>query len=393
MLGAIGLDDWQEAAYRALIALGSAGVDELADRLGLATDETLLTLRHLERQGLAARSPGHPGQWVAAPPGVALGALVSRRRDELDRAELAAALLDRAYRAEGAAVHGALEVVTGEEPVARRFAQLRSGAAEEVCALVAGRAAEPLPPAAPAVAHRVVIERAALYGPSVPGGRRPEHQRVEHSGPVRGCAGGEGERPEFGAVPGHPPGPALRVADRVPTDLVIADRTLAIVPLTAGTIGATGTIGAAGAGGTAEPAALVVHASGLLDALVALFEGVWRAALPLHLGTGTGEPRDHRERNGGPHDPRDEDGDGDGPDRTDLEILSLLLAGLTDASTARQLDLGLRTVQRRVKRLMDLVGVTTRLQLGWHAYERGWVARSADGAPLPAAGNADALPA
>jgi DNA-binding NarL/FixJ family response regulator len=56
-------------------------------------------------------------------------------------------------------------------------------------------------------------------------------------------------------------------------------------------------------------------------------------------------------------------------------VLSLLLAGLTDASVAKQLDLGLRTVQRRVKRLMELTGVTTRLQLGWHAYERGWVAR------------------
>ncbi|GCB45008.1 transcriptional regulator [Streptomyces sp. NL15-2K] len=45
------------------------------------------------------------------------------------------------------------------------------------------------------------------------------------------------------------------------------------------------------------------------------------------------------------------------------------------AGVAKQLDLGLRTVQRRVKRLMELSGVTTRLQLGWHACERGWVAR------------------
>jgi DNA-binding NarL/FixJ family response regulator len=65
----------------------------------------------------------------------------------------------------------------------------------------------------------------------------------------------------------------------------------------------------------------------------------------------------------------------DGPDATDLEILALLLAGLTDASVAKQLDLGLRTVQRRVRRLMELAGVTTRLQLGWHAHERGWVTR------------------
>jgi DNA-binding NarL/FixJ family response regulator len=66
---------------------------------------------------------------------------------------------------------------------------------------------------------------------------------------------------------------------------------------------------------------------------------------------------------------------GEGPDHIDLRILSLLLAGLTDTSTARQLDLGLRTVQRRIKRLMEIADVSTRLQLGWHAYERGWITR------------------
>ncbi|MFD0382334.1 helix-turn-helix transcriptional regulator [Streptomyces stramineus] len=57
----------------------------------------------------------------------------------------------------------------------------------------------------------------------------------------------------------------------------------------------------------------------------------------------------------------------------DLRVLSLLMAGLTDASVAKQLGLGLRTVQRRVKRLMELAGVTTRLQLGRHAAESGWL--------------------
>jgi hypothetical protein len=28
-----------------------------------------------------------------------------------------------------------------------------------------------------------------------------------------------------------------------------------------------------------------------------------------------------------------------------------------------------------VKRLMNIAGVATRLQLGWQAYERGWVSR------------------
>ena len=92
-----------------------------------------------------------------------------------------------------------------------------------------------------------------------------------------------------------------------------------------------------------------------------LFEAVWREALPLRLGMGA-VGRSFEEVSSG-------------PDATDLEILSLLLAGMTDARVAKQLDLGLRTVQRRVKGLMELTGVTTRLQLGWHAYAKGWVAR------------------
>ncbi|WP_438296489.1 helix-turn-helix domain-containing protein [Streptomyces sp. HUAS TT7] len=326
MLGAIGLDETQESAYRALVAVGAAEVSDLAHRLALPENETERALRRLGRQGLAAQSSARPGRWVAAPPGVALVALLTQQRHELDQAELAAALLAAEYRAEAAApaVHDLVEVVTGASAVAHRFHQLQLGAAEEVCALVTGK-----PVAVTGmdneseerasirgVAHRVVIEREVL---SLPAGI------VELS-----AALGRDEQ--------------VRTVDRVPTKLVVADRSLAMVPLT---------------GRDAEPAALVVHASGLLESLMGLFEAVWKDALPLRLGGGgRGIVEEAR-----------------GPDATDLEILSLLLAGMTDASAAKQLELGLRTVQRRVKGLMELTGVTTRLQLGWHAYERGWVAR------------------
>jgi hypothetical protein len=232
----------------------------------------------------------------------------------------------RAVESVGAAepaVHDPVEVVTGAAAVSQRFLQLRLGAREEVCALVSGhpvavtcgekdaeeQAAER------GVRHRVVVERSVL---DLPDG-------------ITGLTAALGREER------------VRVVDKVPTALVIVGRSLALVPLTTH---------------TAEPAALVVRASGLLELLAGVFESVWRDALPLRLGTcGVGEQEP------------------DAPDGTDLEVLSLLLAGLTDASVAKQLDLGLRTVQRRVKRLMELTGVTTRLQLGWHAYERGWVAR------------------
>jgi sugar-specific transcriptional regulator TrmB len=326
MLAAIGLDETHESAYRALVSVGAADVPDLARRLMLGEQDAERALRGLERRGLAAQSSGRPGRWVAAPPGVALGALLAQQRHELEQAELAAALLAEEYRAAASepAVHDLVEVVIGASAVTQRFLQLQLGAAEEVCALVTGnpvavtgtendaeeQAAER------GVRYRVVVERAVLD--------RPDGITELTS------ALGRDEQ--------------VRVVETVPTKLVVADRSLAMVPLTSH---------------TSEPAALVVHASGLLELLSGLFESVWRDALPLRLGaSGVTEQ--------GP----------DGPDGTDLEVLSLLLAGLTDASVAKQLDLGLRTVQRRVKRLMELTGVTTRLQLGWQAYERGWVARS-----------------
>ncbi|QJT04900.1 helix-turn-helix transcriptional regulator [Streptomyces asoensis] len=325
MLGAIGLDETHESAYRALVSVGAADVPDLARRLALGEHDTERALRRLERHGLAAQSSGRPGRWVAAPPGVALGALLTQQRHELEKAELAAALLAEEYRAAAAepAVHDLVEVVTGAAAVTQRFLQIQLGASEEVCALVTGTPvavtggendAEERATAR-GVRYRVVLERAVLDQPD--------------------------GMTELTAALGRDE--QVRVVDQVPTKLVVADRSLALVPLT---------------GRSAEPAALVVHASGLLELLSGLFESVWREALPLRLGTaGVVE---HAQ---------------DGPDATDLEILSLLLAGMTDASAAKQLDLGLRTVQRRVKGLMELTGVTTRLQLGWHAYERGWVAR------------------
>jgi sugar-specific transcriptional regulator TrmB len=330
VLGAVGLDEAEETAYRALVGLGAAEVAALSQRLGVPEAQATLTLRALERRGLVARSSAMSGRWVAAPPSVALGALLTQHRHELEQAELAAALLAAEYRAEASepAVHDLVEVVSGAGAVAHRFTQLQLGAEHEVCAFVTGNPTvvsavdnhAERQAAARGVLFRVVVEREVVSGPA-------------------GVA-------ELTAALGR--AEQVRVLDRVPTKLVVADRSLAMVPL---------------ARDMAGPAALVVHASGLLESLMGLFEAVWREALPVRLGS-DGVPREISPGQ---------------PDDVDLRILSLLLAGLTDVSVAKQLDLGLRTVQRRVRRLMELAEVTTRLQLGWHAYERGWVSRDQRG--------------
>ncbi|MFZ4136203.1 helix-turn-helix domain-containing protein [Streptomyces koyangensis] len=64
----------------------------------------------------------------------------------------------------------------------------------------------------------------------------------------------------------------------------------------------------------------------------------------------------------------------DGPlSSDDQHLLSLLLAGYTDRAVASQLGLSMRTVQRRVHRLLALAGVQTRLQLGWRAAQLHWI--------------------
>ncbi len=136
-------------------------------------------------------------------------------------------------------------------------------------------------------------------------------------------------------------GEDIRVVERVPIKLIVADQNMAMVPMDS-------------AGRT--PAALLVHRSGLLDALLALFDAVWEKARPLRL-----EPAGLAE--GSPAEDLAE---------LDRQILGLLLAGLTDASISTQLGLSMRTVQRRVREMMDLAGVHTRLQLGWHAARSGW---------------------
>ncbi|MFJ8128970.1 helix-turn-helix transcriptional regulator [Streptomyces hydrogenans] len=322
MLGAVGLDDVQEAAYRGLVRLGGAGPAELADRLALGEPAVAAALHRLEERGLAARP--RPGRWVPAPPGVALGALLTRRRQVLDEAERTATALAATYRAEVSrrTTHELVEVVTGASAVSHRFLQLQMGAEEELCVLVTGAPVAVTPTENPVeeaavargVAYRVVLEREALALP----------------GQLAELTAGLGRRQE------------VRLTDKVPTKLVVADRTLAMLPL-----GAPG----------AEPAALVIHASGVLDLLLGMFERVWRAALPLGLGS-DGELVEDAPA---------------GPDATDLRILALLLVGMTDASVAKQLRMGLRTVKRRVSRLMELAGGSTRIQLGWRAYELGWI--------------------
>jgi DNA-binding NarL/FixJ family response regulator len=102
---------------------------------------------------------------------------------------------------------------------------------------------------------------------------------------------------------------------------------------------------------------VLVHKSAVLDALLVLFEYVWAAAVPLRVsGIADGGPRN-----------------GSKLSEHDRTVLSLLLAGLSDEAIAMHVGKSVRTVQRRVRGLMSLANVGTRMQLAWEAARQGWV--------------------
>lgn len=319
----LGLTADEISAYRELIALPSAAAPDLSVRLGTTTDRAAALLGALERHGLATRSADDTGHFVAAAPAIALGALLVQQQNEIRLAELELTALQQIYLAgsAGGGVSRVVDVVHGVRAVADRIAVMQQAAKHEVMSFVKG------PPMAVAPDQNPAEEQAVARG---------VRYRVVTEREVVDDYGGFAQ-----VVATVHPGQQVRTTRSVPLKLLISDRQTALVPITANT-----SPRAAGA--------LIVHESALLDALVALFEGVWARAVPLFT-------------------PTERMAETLAIDELDAKILALLLAGYTDRTAARQLDTSLRTVQRRVHRLMDRTGVRTRMQLGWQTATQGWL--------------------
>src|SRR5699024_2224051 len=134
------------------------------------------------------------------------------------------------------------------------------------------------------------------------------------------------------------------------------------------------------------PTAAIVRESNLLTALIALFDGAWAAASPL-LPTSDGRvsrpPSGAASTPPGPASAATVPGPAPtaapGVGAEELELLSLLVAGVTDKAIATRLGVSTRTVQRRISDLMTLTGARSRMQLAWQVAQRGWLERT--GAP------------
>jgi sugar-specific transcriptional regulator TrmB/DNA-binding CsgD family transcriptional regulator len=322
MLEAVGLTASDERIYRALLDHRPSTVSELVELTGLSTAQARRATTRLLEAGLISRRPGSPARFRPAPPDLAIEALILARQEELERTRLQAAeLLDefqRATRHDGD--RAVVEIITGREAIMQRSVQMLVGARDEVLMFDKPPYLSSLDNPLEYEALARGVRWRALYAPEsleLPE-RMADLRRLRQAGEQH------------------------RIAPELPLKLAITDRRLAILPLTTDR-------------DSADRMAILVQPCSLLDTLTMLFEILWARAVPV--------PED---ASGGRASVTDLDED-------DRELLALLAAGIKDEVMARQLELSIRTVRRRIARLMHQHGASTRFQLGLVASRLGWM--------------------
>jgi hypothetical protein len=335
MLQPLGVTTGAEAVYRALLRHGPAHETRLADLVDVASDDVRTVLGELSTLGLAANDDHQSGCWHAASPEVSLASLVVRqhetlleRQRDLDRAQQAVGDLVRLNRTRDPAGSGGLVVSDDPEAVARRCGHLARTAEEGVLLLEGSCAGSPLDPATVLDLLGRGAEVRALH-------ERPALQEPPLFAGLRSLAAA---------------GAQVRTLPALPLTLAVYDGREAVVHLCADAPGdgADGTEGAEGAAVTA----VFVRQPSLLAGLVALFELLWERGVPLPPA-----PGDEPARAGA----------------CDDVLVALLAAGFKDESIARHLGVSPSTVTRRMARLMELTGTSTRFQLGMQAVRKGWL--------------------
>ncbi|MFJ2443408.1 hypothetical protein ACIOWG_23805 [Streptomyces sp. NPDC087658] len=330
MLAGLGLTPVEEDVYQHLVDRGEPTTAGLGAALEHPPEAIAEALGGLARHGLVTTAPDESGRHVVGPPTVTLGSLLAARRDELRQVELVITELAERHRAAASRDTGGLiEIVTGLQPISRRFLQILESADREICGFTKTPPIAVGPrdnPAEPVVAGRglrmrTVVEQSYLADPD---------STVDIDQAL-----GRGQE--------------IAIVAELPVSLVIADSSIALVPLLAGP--------------QETPRAVLISSSGLLSPLVTLFEKTWADAYPLCPRAADEEPTHYADTTPGPAR----------LSPLDAKILDLLLAGLTDRTVANKLGVSLRTVTRRIRHLMDLAGADNRIQLGWRASQRDWI--------------------
>ncbi|MER6343554.1 helix-turn-helix transcriptional regulator [Streptomyces sp. NPDC001595] len=323
----LGLGELEESVYRSILRTAGGRIDELVGELD--SDETAIrdAISRLTDLSLIRRSWENADLLLPISPEVAVGALLAdqeerllRQRQELERSRASLARLVSEYTTVGYVPgDNGVQRLEGIDAIRTRIEELVCRSSLEIISFNAGS-----------------YEAEALEA-----GRATDRAALDRGVVMRGLY--------LESIRNHPPtrdhvrwltdnGAEIRTTPVLPLTLLIFDRETALLPVDPEERGA---------------GALVVTGTGMLSALLALFEQYWDSGHPFG-----GRPQELEE---------------DELTSAETELLRLLAKGLTDEAAGRQLGVSQRTVRRRIAELTDRLGAGSRFQAGVMASRRGWI--------------------
>jgi len=325
VLQLFGVGAQTERVYRAMLASTEADVGQLADELGLTTEQTVAELDRLA-QLMLVEPAGPPSHYIAVPPDQAIELLIAQeearlaerqaemKRSRADLHDYVETFVESRVTRDGL---GLIEQIDDGSVVRSRLYQLVRDATSSVLVQMPGDA---LPADAVAASSRLdaaVLGRGLLvrFLVSEASARAPhwlDHLRAQS---VQGAV--------------------IRLHPAPPLHCIIVDRHAALLPR------------------SDSAGAFLLRGHDIVQPIVALFDEIWR----------DGDPQ-----------PGPDDTTGSLVTEARLrQIVTLLAQGHKDEAIGRKLGLSVRTVRRLVSSAITELQAESRFQAGVEAVRRGWV--------------------
>jgi len=327
LLEELGLDAEAESVYRLMLNHRDWDVSKIARHLSVAEEQVRDALNRLADLTLLRQSRDVPDELRPVNPEFALQLLLQRQQAELlerqqrfAESQVAVSSLIADYTtSRRAGMADSPESLVGLDAVQSRLEEL-AHRATSVCQSFmpgGGQSAQSLMASRPL--DELMLRRGVavltVYLDSV----RNDPATLEYARWLTELGGG------------------VRTTPTLPVRMVLFDHMVALVPIDAE---------------DTRRGAVQITVPGIIRALMALFEQIWEAAVPL------GDESKHAT------------GELTSQER---ELLRLLSQGLTDEVAARRLGISLRTERRMMANIMQRLGAHSRFEAGLRASERSWL--------------------
>jgi len=330
----LGFTAEQERLYRSLLEHPDVDRDELAALTGLNPDAVARGIDELIELGVAKAGSASPTGLAMANPAMVIGQLIERREDDLmrqhrrvsdTRSELATLAASYVAAPKPSSDNHGVERLDDLAEIRERLEELSFFTRTSVYSVQ---------PGGPQSKESLDASRPL----DLRGLRRNIDMRIVHESSVLDDEINRAYLREIVMLGAH-----VRVADQQLERMVIMDEEVAVVPVDPA---------------NSRRGALIVRHPGLLAGFLDLFGRIWQdaAELPWQADpAATQEPAAEEITD------------------QDKQVLGLLASGCTDETAAREVGVSVRHLRRRISRLMQELGATSRFEAGAEAARRGWL--------------------